>query len=200
MVTPDYFAFFTTMATVEATLFGLIFVAISIAPESITVATAPLDRQIKATRSYIALLNPLIISLFAMIPQQRIGGVALSLSFLGLTTTLAMTVTSIQNANRSVRKLRGIFFILVSFFLYGDEGFAALRLMQSPADASAMYTLTNLLVAIAILGIISAWDLIGIRNFYLRDWIFSAIRRKRVSRSETNSAAVDIDNKKKGSE
>jgi hypothetical protein len=67
MVPPDYSGYFTTMATVGATLFGLIFVAISIAPERVALDSAPLDRQVKAFAIYNALLNPLIISLFALV-------------------------------------------------------------------------------------------------------------------------------------
>lgn len=44
MVPPDYAVYFMTMATVGATLFGLIFVVISIAPASIATASAPLER------------------------------------------------------------------------------------------------------------------------------------------------------------
>src|SRR6266705_3711547 len=48
MVPPDYAGYFMTMAAVGATLFGLIFVVISIAPASIATASAPLERQVKA--------------------------------------------------------------------------------------------------------------------------------------------------------
>src|ERR1700690_2089057 len=47
MVPPDYSSYFGTMATVAATLFGLIFLVVSITPESIASESAPLERQLK---------------------------------------------------------------------------------------------------------------------------------------------------------
>jgi hypothetical protein len=90
MIPPEYSPFFSTMAGVGATLFGLIFVAISIAPESVAAQGASLERQIKATTAYIALLNPLIVSLFALVPHQEIGIAVLAAGGFGLLSTLIM--------------------------------------------------------------------------------------------------------------
>jgi hypothetical protein len=98
MVPPDYAGYFRTMATVGATLFGLIFVVISIAPASIATASAPLERQVKALTAYSALLNPVIISLFALVPHQQIGIVVLVLSMSGLINTLSMVPTLVQHS------------------------------------------------------------------------------------------------------
>lgn len=98
MVPPDYSVYFMTMATVGATLFGLIFVVISIAPASIATASAPLERQVKALTAYSALLNPVIISLFALVPHQQIGFVVIVLSLSGLLNTLIMVPTLVQHS------------------------------------------------------------------------------------------------------
>jgi hypothetical protein len=100
MVPPDFTVYFTTIATVEATLFGLIFVAISIAPERVAVTSAPLERQVKAFAAYNALLNPLIISLFALVPHQQIGFVILPLGLIGIIQTLIMTLAFFLPKNK----------------------------------------------------------------------------------------------------
>ena len=68
MVSGDFVPFFTTLAAVGATLFGLIFVVISIKPEVTRSETTYIIRQVQVASSYSALLNPLVISLIALLP------------------------------------------------------------------------------------------------------------------------------------
>jgi hypothetical protein len=179
MIPPDYASFFSTMAAVGATLFGLIFVAISIAPDSITSSNAPLDRNVRATTSYLALLNPLVISLFALIPHQQIGFVAIGMGTLGLLNTLGMLLALIRSVGPSIARLRHSFFALAGFFLYGYECYFAIRLIRSPDDNVALYFLANLLILSSIFGVIRAWELIGIQRFYLINWLSSIGRRQK---------------------
>ncbi len=173
MIPPEYASFFSTMAAVGATLFGLIFVAISIVPESTASPSASLDRQVRATTSYLALLNPLVISLFALIPHQQIGDVTIGMSTLGLLNTLGMVLTLIRSADRSVNRFRHSLFILAGFILYGYESYFAIRLIQSPADNVSLYFLADLLVMSSVFGVIRAWELIGMQRFYLISWLAS---------------------------
>ncbi len=173
MVPPEYSSYFSTMAAVGATLFGLIFVAISIVPESVTTANASPERQVRAATSYIALLNPLVISLFALIPHQEIGTVVIGMSTLGLMNTLGMVLVLIRSVGRSGARLRHSIFILGGFFLYGYESYFAVRLIQSSADSVALYFLARLLIIISIFGVIRAWELIGMRQFNLFNWLSS---------------------------
>jgi hypothetical protein len=180
MIPPEYITYFMSMAAVGATLFGLIFVAVSIAPESVATSNAPLERQVKATTAYIALLNPLIISLFALVPHQQIGSAVLALSFIGLLNMLAMALTLLQNAEQKLARLRHSLFILAGFFLYGYETYFAVLLLRSPTDIFALYALADLLIIISAFGVIRAWELIGIRQFHMKDLLssFQATKKK----------------------
>jgi hypothetical protein len=173
MVPPDYVVFFTTMATVGATLFGLIFVVISIAPESIATANAPLERQVRASTAYIALLNPLIISLYALVPHQEIGIAVLALGLTGLFNTLFMTLTLLHNEVQWSARVRNIPFVVIGFLIYGYETYYAIRLLQSATDSSTLKALTNILIIISIFGVARAWELIGIHQFHIKDWLTS---------------------------
>jgi hypothetical protein len=173
MVPLDFTVYFTTMATVGATLFGLIFLAISIVPERVTIASAPLERQVKALAAYNALLNPLIISLFALVPHQQIGFVIVPVGLIGIIQTITMTLTLVQNSTRSIANLRNSLFILGGFFLYGYETYFGVRLIQTPTDSTALYAFVNMLIIIAIYGVIRAWELIGLRQFHVKDWFSS---------------------------
>jgi hypothetical protein len=178
MIPPEYLSFFSTMAAVGATLFGLIFVAISIVPESVATPNTSLDRQVRATTSYLALLNPLMISLWALIPHQQIGFVSISMGILGLLNTLGMVLTLIRSPGPSVPRFRHSLFILAGFFLYGSESYFAFHLIQSPADNVSLFFLADFLVVISIFGVIRAWELIGMQRFYLINWLSSIGRKK----------------------
>jgi hypothetical protein len=200
MVSPDYTVFFMTMAAVGATLFGLIFVVISIAPESIATASAPLERQVKALTAYSALLNPLIISLFALEPHQQIGTVVIALSLSGLINMLLMVLILMQRSVQWSARFRNSPFILAGFVLYGFETYSAIHLLQSPTDSSALNALADLLIIIAIFGIARAWELVGIRQFHVQDWLSSlGTTKKRENASHANAANAVPDNKKDGS-
>ncbi len=198
MIPPEYSSFFTTMAAVGATLFGLIFVAISIVPDSVTTTNASPERQVRAAASYIALLNPLVVSLFALIPHQQIGIVVIGMSTLGLLNTLGMTLTLIRYAGPSGAKLRHSLFILGGFFLYGYESYFAIRLIQSPADNVSLYFLADLLIMISIFGVIRAWELIGMRQFHLFNWL-SSVRntREEENRFNQDSASKETNREEK---
>jgi hypothetical protein len=194
MVPPDYLVYFTTMATVGATLFGLIFVVISIAPASIATESAPLERQVKALTAYSALLNPVIISLFALVPHQQIGFVVIVLSLFGLLNTFTMVPTLVQHSVQWSARFRNSFFILAGFLLYGSETYAAVRLLQSTTDSSALNALTDLLIIISIFGVARAWELVGIRQFQMQDWLSSlGATNKKENASNTNAANVVTD-------
>lgn len=158
------------MAVVGATLFGLIFVAISISPEDVMASTGRIDRQVKATAAYIALLNPLMISLFALVPYQWIGIAATVLSWVGILNSVAMLVTLIQSKEINEGRLRNIALIAISFILYGFEAYVAIRITGPVFDEYWLSILADLLIFIILFGIIRAWELIGIRQFRIRDW------------------------------
>ena len=171
MVPPEYSIFFTTMATVGATLFGLIFVAISIAPEEISSESGSADRQIRAIAAYIALLNPLMISLFAIVPYQLLGIAVLSLSVVGILNTLTMVASMLTGAERGNIKVRNLLLIFGSLILYTLEGFVAIQLERPIIKTYWFSILADLLIFISLFGIVRAWELIGIRQLHIRDWL-----------------------------
>ena len=189
MVPPEFTVYFTTMATVGATLFGLIFVAISIAPERVAITSAPLERQVKAFAAYNALLNPLIISLFALLPHQQIGFVIVPLGLIGIIQTLIMALALVRNLVQSIARFRHSLFILGGFFLYGYETYFAVRLIRSPTDTFALYAVATLLIIIAIYGVIRAWELVGIRQFHVKDWLSSLRTIKKMENAPKKNPA-----------
>ena len=90
MVPADFVTYFSVLAGVGATLFGLIFVTISITPETTRTQTTSVMRQVQVASAYTALLNPLVISLLALVPHATVGTVTLIMSTIGLVNIVMM--------------------------------------------------------------------------------------------------------------
>jgi hypothetical protein len=179
VVPTEYSTFFTTMAAASATLFGLIFVAISIAPENLTTSNASIERQVRAIAAYIALLNPLMVSLFALVPRQWIGIAVSVLSWIGILNTLAMSVSLFKSTVRPNDMLRSIALMVISLILYGFEAFIAIKISGPVFESYWLSILADVLIFITLFGIVRAWELIGIRHFRIRDWLADLLFRKR---------------------
>lgn len=179
MVPPDYSSYFMTMASVSATLFGLIFLVVSITPESTATGSALLDRQLKASAAYVALSNPLIVSLFTLVPHQEVGPAVLAVGAAGLLNVLITAFLLFRNTTERSFRLRNGVFILVGFVLYGFELGCGVRLLQLPADSSVFYTLSTVLIFMIVFGITRAWELVGGRQFQVRDVISAARENSR---------------------
>lgn len=184
----EYSAYFMTHAAVAATLFGLIFLVISIAPESVITASAPMERQAKAGMAYIALANPLIISLFALVPQQQVGIVVISVGLFGFLNTIGTALALLKNRKQWSPSLRNSVFIMIGFVLFSFEIYAALLILRRPSDADSYLLLANLLVVITLFGIARAWDLIGVRRFGVRNWISSLGAPEKISDTDQHSS------------
>ena len=169
MVPGDFVNFFTTLATVGATFFGLIFVVISIKPEVTRAETTSVMRQVQAASSYSALLNPLVISLLALLPHATIDTITLIMSAIGLANMLIMGIFLFRDTRGWVKKWMSVLFLLVGLVMFGFEFFYAIRLNIEPEDSTTLYNLAILLVLIYLYGIGRAWDLVGVRQFHLQE-------------------------------
>ena len=126
-------------------------------------------RQAQVASSYSALLNPLVISLFALVPHATIGTVTLCMSLIGLVSTIVMGVSLFQDALSWANKLKSVLFLLGSLVIFSFEIDYSIRLIVTPGDLSTLSALTTLLVLIYLYGIARAWDLVGARQFQLHD-------------------------------
>ncbi len=190
MIPAEFSNYFITMATVAATLFGLIFLVVSITPESISAGSASLERQVKASAAYLALSNPLIVSLFALLPHTEIGPAVMAVAGVGLLQMLGMVIRLIRRpAERSLLPRNGVF-ILVGLILYVVELRDGLQLLRAPGDWVLLYTLGTLMIVILLYGVARAWELVGGRSLRLRDLILShdATPREQPAQKDGDSA------------
>ena len=170
MVPPELSNFFLATAGAGAALIGLLFVAVSIAPEQIVTRRAPIERQAVAASTFTALLNAFFISLGALIPKS-LGWIALVMSSLGLLNSLTLGGHLLRHPKNWQNFIRRVFLILVSLFIYGDEFYYALRLTVTPFAVGNAYVLALLLLPVYAIGLIRAWELLGVNRFGLLAWL-----------------------------
>lgn len=168
---PGLAGFFTASVGAGGALIGLIFVAVSIAPERTVMAGAPLERQAVATSAYSALINAFFISLFALIPGESIGWVTLVMSFLGLWSTLFLGWSLLKHPTGWQSTTRRFSLILVSIVIYGYELYVALILIKAPLDPYGTFTLATLVGVAYGLGLVRAWQLLGAHRFSPVNWL-----------------------------
>lgn len=88
MIEPSFQNFFLAIAGASAALIGLLFVAVSVAPEKVVGPKALALHQIRAAMALTAFASTLVLSLIALMPHAHIGwpatiiGAAGSLLFL----------------------------------------------------------------------------------------------------------------------
>ncbi len=170
MVPEAFNNFFLASAGVGATLVGLIFVAVSIAPEHIVQSNAPIERRAMAASAFTALLNAFFISFGALIPGI-IGSLTLVMSALGLTTSSLLAWNLLKERERWQNVVRRVFLILVSFIIFGFEFYYAILIIKEPDNVGNFYTLAALLLAVYGIGLTRAWQLLGARRFGLGGWL-----------------------------
>jgi hypothetical protein len=170
MVPPQFTNFFIASASGGAALVGLLFVAVSIAPERIVMANAPIERRAMAASSFTALLNAFFISLGALIPGS-VSIILLIMSTGGLTNSLFLTWNLLKERQSWQNILRRIILILASFIIYGFELYYAIRLLYEPNNFGIIYSLTGLLLAVYGIGLTRAWQLLGARRYGLLRWL-----------------------------
>lgn len=170
MVPPSFTNFFIASASAGAALVGLLFVAVSIAPERIVMANAPVERRAMAASSFTALLNAFFISLGALIPGS-VGVITLIMSASGLFNSLFLAWNLLKERQSWQNVLRRIFLIVASFIIYGYELYVAILLLYKPDNLEGFYALTGLLLSVYGIGLTRAWQLLGARRYGILRWL-----------------------------
>ncbi len=171
---PAAFAnFFVASTGAGAALAGLLFVAVSIASEQTVLEGASLERRAVATSAFTALLNAFFVSLAALIPTTNLGWTALVLSLMGLSNTFMLGWNLLSQRSHRNNMVRRLVILVVSLALYGFELYYAAQLLRFPGQSNPVFALTSLLMGIYGIGLVRAWELIGMRGYGLLSWLSS---------------------------
>jgi hypothetical protein len=179
-VIPDsYVAFFAAAAGTSGALIGLLFVAITVAPERSQSRHAQARFRARAGASLIAFSNALVLSLATLVPSPGLDwwagvtGLAMLAYGLGVTRTLIVSARAERSHSASFAQDRQQVGLVVILVVIGVlEVFAAVRLFGNPSDVAAVNTLSYLVIFDLIGGISRAWQLTSMPDIGL----FSSLR------------------------
>ncbi|MGO8947158.1 MAG: hypothetical protein ACLQUY_05750 [Ktedonobacterales bacterium] len=176
MVPVSFHDFFATSAGAGAALVGLLFVAVSIAPELTVKRTAPVKRQVVATSTFTAMLNAFFISLVALLPGVNLGIIVLILGAFAFANSMMLGWYLLRQRQRSGKSSKrsampSFILILVGLGLYGYELYQGFGLLVPPNDTGIVRVLASIIVAVYGLGLTRAWELLGAQRYNLLSYI-----------------------------
>jgi hypothetical protein len=154
-------AFFATCAGVAGALIGLLFVAMSVSADRLARAEAASQAsRIRADAALIAFTNALSVSLFALLPGEKVGYAAAIVGFLGILFVAGSVLSLIRVGHRRWAVRDGVFVLglMVVFVLQLISG---IQVMQRPGFADGVETIGILVICCFLVGISRAWELIG---------------------------------------
>ncbi len=171
MVPPDFANFFIASAGAGAALVGLLFVAVSLAPEQMVTRRAPMERQAVTGSAFTALINAFFISLFALIPHFNIGSGIVPFSSLCLVTSLIQAWHLLRLRKSWQSLLRRAFLVVLSVGLYGVELVLGLQLINDPSQVGMVFELLWCVIGAFGIGLTRAWELLGAQRYGLLGWL-----------------------------
>jgi len=153
VVPASYIGFFTGAATAAAALIGLLFVAVSLRPESVLGKGAPAKARAVAGSAFTALVNSFFVSLIALIPGTGFGWAVAAMALISLYSTFRL--------HRGLGKDESAVMLLaLALAAYLTQFVAGVFLVVSPGDQSLVYTIAYVLVAAFAAALARAWSLL----------------------------------------
>jgi hypothetical protein len=159
MVPSSYSAYFTALATGAAALIGLLFVAVSVRDQTIFGPKAIPGGEALATTAFTGLVNSLLISLLALIPQDNLGYGA---AILGLLSTW-----SIIQLHSRLHWARSTILLTVAVIAYVIELGYGIVLLIKPHDSSAVNNIAYVAFVTVVFSLQRAWSLL--RGKHIQD-------------------------------
>lgn len=163
MVPDDFTTFFATTAAVAGALIGLLFVAISVAPD-LEDAANRVQTDVRAGIAFSALINALVLSLFALIPGIDLGTTAIVLGLVSLSSCVALTILLFREGEPGRSRQRQLQRLGIQGLVFAYQAAVGIQLMGGAKDKGDVTTLAVLTIVLFIVGIARAWQLIGARD------------------------------------
>jgi hypothetical protein len=171
VVPPEFLNFFIASTGAGAALVGLLFVAVSLAPEQIVASQAPVERRAVAGSAFTALINAFFISLVALIPHFNFGTLVVPFSSVSLLTSLFQAWSLLRLRKGWQSFLRRAFLVCLSVGLYGLELWNAVGLIIDPTQVGYIFNLLFVLLSVIFLGLVRAWELLGAQRYGFGGWL-----------------------------
>lgn len=179
--------FFAASAGVAGALIGLLFVAISVAPERVLGPEAPEVHAVRAAATLTAFTNALTVALFGLVPGLSPGGAPTAVAILGLIFILGGLVRLAPVARAGHIKPKELSFLVGLAVVFAIQLIAALNLDRHHHDRGSLQTICILVVVCFLIGIERAWELVGGPEMGL----WSSLKRRHESHSDDRRESGD---------
>jgi len=164
MITGAYSELYSVVAETAATLTGLLFVAISLAPRHHPDSREGIVQQVRAAAAFLAFVNALAVSLYGLIPGNNIAYFATVFGVIGVFFTAA-GVRSLVGDRSEARSLRGQLGLLTLLLLtFGFELETGITLFVDPHSIALFDRMSDILMASILIGVARSWELVGHRQ------------------------------------
>lgn len=161
MSTASAHDFFSACASAGGALIGLLFVAISVAPERILGPEASDVHGVRAAATLTAFTNALTVVLFGLIPGDNAGYPALSVAVVGLLFITAAMVRVFPGWRRKEIRLLDFTFLVGLFVVFIVQLIAGIGLARHAGNRGDLQTICTLVIVCFLIGIARAWELVG---------------------------------------
>lgn len=171
--------FFLGSAGVAGALIGLLFVALSVAPERVLGPDASEVHTVRALATLTAFTNALTVSLFALVPEVNVGFPATAVAIVGLLFVAGslLRVTPLWRAGEIKLREVGFLFGLIVVFVF--QLLAGIGLDADRHDSSDLQTVCILVAVCFLIGIARAWELVGGPSVSVSGELVARARRHR---------------------
>ena len=156
----SYTGFFSGSATVAGALVGLLFVALSVAPERLRGEKASIEHQSIAATAFTALVDALFVSLVGLQPGGALRYGAVSLGALGLTSSCGLAVRLWRARGSEPLSRRWPYLLGFIIAVYAAQVISGIAVGGS---GEADLTVTFVYIMFAV-GISRSWELLGLRG------------------------------------
>jgi hypothetical protein len=154
--------FFEASAGVAGALIGLLFVAISVSAERLARQEARAQvYRIRAVAALTAFTNALAVSLFSLIPGEKIGWTSFVVAVSGLLFVAAALMSLIRLRQMQWSAVRDALFLLGLASVFVIQLAEALGVVADPGNSGDVNTIAILVVVCFFIGIARSWELIG---------------------------------------
>lgn len=162
-MTPASFdTFYAATAGVAGALIGLLFVAVSVAPERLRDEQQDQAHRLRAASALTAFTNALAVSLFALDPEVGVAWPAFAFALAGL-LFIAAALASLLRVRREQERSpiqREARFLAGQLVIFAFQLLAALRL-AAHNTAGHQSSVAIILVVSFLFGVARSWELIG---------------------------------------
>lgn len=179
MIAERFHDFFVASAGVAGALIGLLFVAISVAPERLLSTDAQQSHRVRASTALTAFSNALTISLFALVPDMGLGWPAISVSLVGIGFVAGALWSLLRVRREQPNALSDASYLAGTSVLLLYQLSCGIRLTGDEHAGGPVSGLCVVVIVCFLVGVARAWELIGGPSIGLKSQLAAEVRRHR---------------------